>query len=307
MISRKELEYVSAWANTVPYPGIVYSEEAMEDLEAAVKTYEAEYRGRQYNITFSNGEEIAFELFAKNLPHMLGLDYRRLNSDQFYDYRRDVLEIDPKYKLDAFQTLKAVINHKKNVLAYDNKTQYRVLNYYRFRVKSAIFNRIADLSEFNFGCINFNKDIFNANSEQQCNFGSTKILYVTSNEAVSPYFMLGLKDETFTNKVIAENSEEDEELTSADVTGKKYIVETGLAPIMPKPFFNNQEVVIPTHILYDDNGELFKNSATAQEKIRLLESYRAIISEYNIGNKVNIYGDYMEMLSSSTKRLSKVK
>lgn len=56
MISRKELEYVSTWTRKVPYPGY------------------------EYNISFSNSEEITLEILSSNIAHMLGIDHKELMS-----------------------------------------------------------------------------------------------------------------------------------------------------------------------------------------------------------------------------------
>lgn len=101
-----------------------------------------------------------------------------------------------------------------------------------------------------------------------------------TNEAIAPYFMIG----------ILPNS-----------GGPNYAVETSIAPIKPYDYFNNQEVVIPTSILVTTANDMIKKEATPEEKIALLNQYRSIISEYNLPNKINIYGDYESILVDSSK------
>ena len=103
-----------------------------------------------------------------------------------------------------------------------------------------------------------------------------KLFFIPSNEAVCPYFMMGIKQ-------IEENN---------------YIVNTLLAPEQPKKFFDNQEVIIPTQILISDNANLRKVQATSEEKINLLTMYKNIINAYNISNRLNILGDYESMLNT---------
>ena len=87
----------------------------------------------------------------------------------------------------------------------------------------------------------------------------------------------------------------------------KYFVLSLLAPANPVTFFSNQEVVIPTQILVSNNDELVKLVATPEEKIALLTMYSNIINQYNLPNKINIFGDYGSILNdmSNEKKLIK--
>ena len=80
-----------------------------------------------------------------------------------------------------------------------------------------------------------------------------------------------------------------------------------MAPTNPKHFFTNQEIVIPTQILTDSGDKLNKKIASPNEKLALLNTYKAIISQYQIPNRMNIYGDYEAMLSEieNSKRFIK--
>ena len=81
MISRKELQYVSTHTKDVPFPGINYAAEVMENLHAAFKAYEQKYQDKSYNFILSNGEEFTFEILAKNIAHLLGINYKGILSD----------------------------------------------------------------------------------------------------------------------------------------------------------------------------------------------------------------------------------
>ena len=87
---------------------------------------------------------------------------------------------------------------------------------------------------------------------------------------------------------------------------KTYIPASTLAPLNPKSFFENQEVIIPTQILITDEERLIKKTATASEKIKLLTLYKSIINEYQIPNNINIYGDYESLLNDMTREQIKV-
>jgi hypothetical protein len=103
MISKKELGYISGWANKVPYPGDDYAEEAMEKLKQAERLFKEIYANNKYNITLSNNEEIELAIKDKNLAHMLGVDFKNLSKDS--EFHRNVLEnigdaLDPHEKAE---------------------------------------------------------------------------------------------------------------------------------------------------------------------------------------------------------------
>lgn len=286
MISKKELSYVNAWPNRTPYPGDEYASEVLGQLKECLELFEQEYLKQVYNVSFTNNEEIEFQILDKNLCHILGVDYKNLIGDYFDDYRESVLNIKPGMVFGSYDLLNIIVSNLEKVFKYDaiNKAN-KAINYYRVAVKCAIFKKLADLSAFNYGCINFNKAIYNE-LYPNLPFGSnsTRLLYTDSDEIISPLFMMGLKQ--------TENSE-------------LYIVETLFSPEQAERFFNKQEVIIPTQIITDNNGILEKKLATPSEKIKLLKSYQSLIIANKFPNMINIYGDYYSMLISQDKEEQK--
>lgn len=282
MISKKELSYVNAWPNRTPYPGDEYASEVLGQLKECLELFEQEYLNQVYNVSFTNNEEIEFQILDKNLCHILGVDYKNLSGDYFDDYRESVLNIKPGMIFGSYDLLNIIVSNLEKVFKYDaiNKAN-KAINYYRVAVKCAIFKKLADLSAFNYGCINFNKAVYNE-LYPNLPFGSnsTRLLYTDSNEIISPLFMMGLKQ--------PENSD-------------LYIVETLFSPEQAERFFNKQEVIIPTQIITDNNGILEKKLATPSEKIKLLKSYQSLIIANKFSNMINIYGDYYSMLMSQEK------
>jgi len=306
MITTKELGWVSAWATKAPYPGITYAEQTANKLIDSVEAYKQFYKDKEYDLILSNGEQFSFEIAPMNLCHMLGVDYKNLSSDYFQGFREEVLKL--RNKPRAYELLNAIIEHIDDVLKYDEERAGKILNYYRISVKCSIFEKMSDFNKFNFGIINFDKDVYAKMSNGLYHGNAEKFLYVQSNEQTCPYFMMGIKagedknDNIQTNveNYIEEVSESDEEKS------KRYIVETLFAPTNVKDFFNDQNVCIPTQILTTTSDEMIKKSATSANKIALLNQYKAIVSEYGLTNKMDIYSDYMAMLSSQDIESSKV-
>ncbi len=278
MITIRELQYINTYANRAPYPGDEYVKETLEKLKKSFIDYNNFYMGKEYDLILSSGEQLTFEILSSNICHMLGIDYNNLKSEFFDELRFDVLgfiKIPTSYNL-----LSKLIEKQNDVLEFEKTTGKKVYNYYRIMIKTSIFEKLSDFGKFNFGVINFDKDEYNKNSSISTNANTKKFLYMQTNEAIAPYFMVG---------ILPNNG------------GPNYAVETSIAPTNPEDYFNNQEVVIPTSILVTTQNDMIKKEATPEEKIALLNQYRAIVSEYNLPNRINIYGDYESILVDSSK------
>lgn len=277
MITTKELQYVDTWATKIPMPGIEYSISVLKEMKECYETYKRKYQNKEYNLIFSNGEEICFEIMAFNLCHMLGIDFQNIKGEYFDDYRKNVLDLN-SYTFTSYDLLEAILEKAEIVAEKDNdiRNSRKIVNYYKSQIKCNIFKKLSDFEKFNFAAINYN------GKDDRYDYDKQKLLFVPSNEAVCPYFIMGIKQGTNENQ--------------------KYIVNTLIAPQEPKKFFDNQEVIIPTQILVSDNDALRKLNATADEKIKLLTMYKSIINSYNIPNKLNISGDYESMLNDISVR-----
>ena len=270
MITAKELQYVDFWASKIPMPGLEYSSKVMDEIEECYNIFNQLYRNKEYDFIFSNGEEIGFQIYDKNLSHMLGIDYKNIKDVVFTSLRKNVLGINST-EFSSFELLESLIENKDKVIESDNNknVNLKLLNYYKLGIKCAIFKKMCNFNQFNFGAIN--KE-----------FNDEKYLFVPSNEAVCPYFMISIKKE-------GEN----------DTTNviPKYIVNSLIAPQEPCEFFKDMEVIIPTQILISDASEFNSLNATAIDKIQLLTMYKNIINMYRLPNKLNIYSDYEVMLN----------
>lgn len=291
MITKKELGFVTAWAKKTPYPGLNYAEKAVEKLINAVSDYDKYYANKEYDLILSNGEQILFEILNMNLCHMLGIDFKNLVSEHNTSFREEVLGITGMTQ--SYACLKAIIENIDEVLKYDYDNGGRILNYYRIMIKSSIFEKLSDFSRFNFGVINFDKNVYQETSGSHFTGKSKKFLYVQSNEVVAPYFMMG---------ILPSGDPKD-----AEYNPDKYAVETLIAPTNDKDFFANQEVVIPTQILVNTEDNMSKIEATPDEKIALLNQYKSIIKNHGLRNKLNIYGDYEAMLACASVEGQKVR
>ena len=193
MISKAELQYVNNNAKSAPFPGVDYARMVINRLMVALSIYEDKYRNKNYSLILSNGEEIQFSILPKNLCHMLGIDYKSITSEYMTSTRESVLNLTSSTYLSSYEILSRIISNREEVIA--NDSQYgnnKLLNYYKILVKSSVFSKLSNFTSFNFGCINFDKETYNAHTGKCFNPMSTKFLFTSSDEALIPYFMIGM-------------------------------------------------------------------------------------------------------------------
>lgn len=270
MISLKELKYVDVWAKRAPYPGNGYALETLEKMSELFEKYNKNYNGKNYSIIFSDGTELSFEILTFNICHMFGIDFKNLinereNGEKYYEtFLTEVLGFDLSVdKINSYGLTKAIVEHYKDVVKYDEQAENRVINYYKSRIKCAIFERLSDFEKFNFGKL-FTQD-------------DTLLLYTPSNEAVCPYFFVRL---------------------SKDDNSQIYGISSLMAPEKNeiKPYFEYR-AAIPTQMIIDDNKSLNKIIATPKEKIGMLNLYKSIITSVSLPDQMDISGDYLATLA----------
>ena len=280
MLTNKELQYVNSWANRIPMPGVEYSLEVLKEIEKCYKMHLERYKDKKYDILFSNSSELELSILDKNLCHMLGIDFNNIKGEYFNDYRKEVFGTS-ECNFSSYNLVELIIENMEKVAELDNdpKNTAKAINYYKSSVKCGIFNKLSDFSKFNFICIDNNREEIKAEN--------SKNLVIASNEALIPYFVMG---------VVPSSQPEDNGL---------YVVNTLMAPQNPKEYFENQEAAIPTQMIISDNEKLTKIFATPEEKIGLLTLYSNMANRYNFSNRMNIYGDYENLLNESQKTMIK--
>lgn len=267
MITSKELDYVNTWARKIPMPGVEYSINTLEELKRCIDLYATQYQGKEYEIIFSDNNEVRFKIDEKNLCHLLGIDYQGIRDSVNSTVRTEILGISEE-SFSSFELLNQIATRATEIAESDNdmRYNYKLLNYYKIRIKCEIFKKFTDFSRFNFAALA---------KENQID------LFIPSNEAVCPYFSLGLcQDDNWGNEPY-------------------YFAKTSIAVKDVNRFFTQGEVVLPTQIL-NYNGDVFsKIQATPEEKLRLIDMYKSLIFQYGIENKLNIFGDYEALLAAS--------
>lgn len=278
MITNKELQYVESWASKIPMPGIEYSIQVLNSIKKCLETWKEKYSDKDYNIIFSNGQEINFKIFNYNLCHMFGIDYKNIKGEFFDEYRKNIFGVSAS-DFTSFDLLNMILENIEKVAEADNDihSKAKFINYYKSAIKCEIFNKFNDFEKFNYAVINSDKE----------DIEDKKLLFVPSNEPICPYFSMGL--------IKCQNNLDNE--------NQYYAVNTLLAMSDPKIFFDKKEVIIPTQMIIFDDKNLKKVSASSDEKIKLLTMYKSIVEKYKIDSNINIYSDYETILNDISNKL----
>ena len=280
MISKQELQYVGDFARKVPYPGDDYARRVIDNLADALSLFKKKYYGKRYSLILSNGEEICFEIKEKNLAHLLGIDFRNI-STYMKPLLYSILGFEEYETFTSFGVLTRIVDNGDMVIKNDADNYDKFLNYYKVMVKTSCFDKLSEFNEFNFGCINFDKSIYESLTGNKFLPDATKYIFSQNDEALIPYCMMGLK---------------------SDNGSEVFIPETFLAPTNFSDYLHNQELLLPIQLLINDDQNLVKLMATPEEKIRMLNLYKSLIQIYNTGSYINIFNDYETILRDSVAK-----
>ena len=271
MITLKELDNVSKFPRFAPFPGDDYAKETFKKMKEQLTLYEEYFKGKEYSIIFSDGEEIDFQILEKNMCHMLGIDYTYFFEGTYYnDFVTHVLGVN--YKPTSYEWAKLLLDASDAVINYDkNCSGNKAINYFKCKIKCSIFEKLFELEEFNFGKLQTGDD--------------TKLLYTQSNEPISPYFCIRLKQEN-----------------EGSTNRPNYIINSLLAPqVKDLGAHFDFEAAIPTQIMVDNNSVVSRKEASAKQKMALLYQYQSIILNYGHKDNLNVSGDYISYLQEASK------
>lgn len=259
---KDEVRYIDSFTRRVPYPGREYGEEVLDILEDCYNTY----KNKNYKIEFSNNKTIDLYIWAKNICHLLGIDYKNLSGEYFEQFRKKYLGLKGKY--NSVDLIDSIIENRDKILTFDyNRGNMCPINYYKVEAKCLAYKAFSDLTKFDYGCIDFNNSKYNSREERKFTGDEAKYLYSKGDE-VFPFYILGMRK--------CNNRD--------NAPAGSYFVDTFLAAHTPKSFFDNQEIVLPFEVT--SNGK--KSEITREELIKLLTDYKNLIEEYNIPNRMII-------------------
>ena len=276
MISSKEMKYVNA-KNEVPYPGDNYSKDALLELKNALYLYEAYYKDREYDVVFSNGENLEFSIPEKNLSHIVGLNYNVFKDNNIAE------KICGNNDIASYELIKLILENENDILKLNETNNYSLINFYRLKSRSEVFTKFSNFTDFNFGCIFFDEDIGKKNG-YSTNMKSKKYLFTESDDPGYDHYMLAIAyNEQFNNPYVE------------SLFLNKYSSE----------MFKEQEIAMPTLISTTTPKSYEKKEATSSQKLKLIKSFVELEKKY--GAKFSFYNDYVSLLAEQAREESRKK
>ena len=272
MLTRKEIDYMLK--HYPPYPGRDYAKMTLEKLQKNIELFERCYRGKEHEILFSDGVPLKFEIEDRYIAHMAGLDSKKL--------RKTDLDIPG----GTYQLVKKIISdHNETIRINEDaiSNNETLLNYYKIKVRSDIFQKFSNIYELNFGCIRYDKDsVENGNTKS---LKSSNFLFMESDELNAQYYMMGI---------------------ATDEEKNVNYIETLFPDTYPESMFNNQTVVIPTHMTVSNDEDYYRYfEANDRSKLELLKKYREQLREYKVN--YDVMADYEATLSKGASEKAKQK
>lgn len=274
MISNRELKYVNAKADShIPYPGDNYSKEALLELKNAITLYDTYYKDRDYDVLFSNGENMEFSIAQHNLAHIVGINHPHLIQNGVIEelYGENVHK-------NSYDLLNDMVDNVDDILKLNQIKDYTLINFYRLKTRSEIFSKFSNFTGFNFGAIFYDKEI-STNNGYSSYLKSNKFLFTDSDDPNFEYYMLGVADDTNTNETY---------------------VETLFPCEWHDKMFKDQVIVMPTVISITTPKDFNKIEASASQKLRLVKSYNELTKKYNA--KFDYFHDYYATLAEHARR-----
>lgn len=273
MITKQELYYASVPAYNAPYPGDDYAYDTINNLSYCCAIYRRDYEGKKYKLILSNGEKLEFEIKPWNLPHLLGIDYRMITSLYMKPLFHNVLELCDEYKINSLVVLNRIIENADKVLANDEINPIKILNYYKIMLKTSCFLKFSKLKDFDFGVLDFNKNVYKNISNNYISSASNKYLFSKTNEELAPYCMIGLK---YDNNL------------------EIMVPETLVAPYDMADYLYGQRLILPLELLITNGEETNRVISTREDKIRILNFYKLLLDCYHTDIYIN---GFKEVLS----------
>ena len=266
MLTNQELNYMTK--KEIPYPGVAYSLNALKEVKMAIKEYQQNYENHIFDIEFSNGENIIFQIDRRNLAHMLGLNFKTLTDEEEKELIfEQLVGADGLQHITSFDILTAISENPRMCVELNELYDRRLFNFYRLKARSEIFQRFSSFYSFNFGCIKFSAEIAQ-NNGYQTRMNSNHFLYIDSNDIKVPYYMMGL------------NSKDDETY-----------IETLFANKEVEKMFKGQTIAYPINITINNNENLVQKEASYLEKLSMLKTFK--ITEEKTGAKLDAYYDQL--------------
>ncbi len=286
----KQVEkYLSMDPSHIPFIGQENAKNILLNMQNSLALYDKYLKNKNFDLYFSNGQEMSFCIMERCLAHLFGIDTKYILSEPGTNkFKHDILELGNE-TIDSLTLIESLLNNMDRVVEYESNflndstsNMKRALNFYKMDVKLKFFDQISHIKDMEFGCINIksnDKNHIKTGSYNDKNEKSTcKYFYFPSHDNNLPYYIMRI-------------------LQTIDENKSTYIPISLLYPADYFKYFNSQEIIIPTKmaISEEDIYTIIKNSD--EGKLKMIEDYNKLLLNSKIFDvTMNLYNDYQESL-----------
>jgi len=273
MITNREMMFVNQKEETkIPYPGSDYAKDALLELKEALVIYDTYYKNKMFDIIFSNGENLEFAIEENTFSHLVGMPNMRTFIEkgiieQFYQNEY----------INSYQLLTDIMNNIDDFLKVNEEANFSLFNFYRIKVRSEVFAKFSNFTDYNFGAIHYDKNIAEKNGHPT-NMNAHTFLFVESNDANYPYHMMGL---------------------AKDMANKQY-VETLFPTAYLEKMFKGQTISLPTAVSITQTESFSKGTISASQKLRQIKQMMDIAKAN--GAHFEFFNDYLTTVSEAARQ-----
>jgi hypothetical protein len=214
-------------------------EERIAILEEVKNCYELFFeQGNvlEYNIFSSELKKIKLKILPENVPHLLGVDQRYINTPYGNYFRKHVLGIENQKNIYPTEILRSIFKDIEKVVDFNEENGKNFFHYYRIRIKCEIFKQLLNLEEQTFARIMLNKNHLKSGTvEERISTKTTDFIAVlNADNKRLPFSFIGIRP--------------DENVDLYKRLDEFYVPITLFLPFNPNAFFENQNICIPETI-----------------------------------------------------------
>jgi len=276
MITNREMLYVNQKEEEkIPYPGKNYAKNSLLELKEALQIYNTFYKNKMFEIAFSNGQNLEFQIETNNFPHLVGLP-----SIAIWEKKGFLSKLYSE-KTTTFNVLVDIANNIDDFIKFNEENNHGLFNFYRMKVRSEIFSDFSNFTDYNFGVMHFDKNNASKNG-YITTMNAHTFLFVEGTDINYPYHMMGI---------------------AKDKNSDNQYVETLFPVLNAKKLFEKQTITFPTAVAISQTDLFSKTTIDSSKKLKLIKQLMDISKNYNAN--FDYFHDYLSTVSEAVRNEEK--
>ena len=275
---------------TACIPDQKFIDSTIKRIESTMELFQKEYKDKRFELTFSNGEVVKFQINQDQLPHMLGINLKKLRKTSLYKRSSDE-------SFDSYDYLNKIVNNPKALQTLNEHRSGTIINYYSVKQRCLSIENFYKLKEFSFVGVDFDKRKI-LNKKDQTLINSNKLLLFKSDINEISCYLMGLGYDSYAKENYVE-------------TIFPLYKDEPIAYYNPKRFIENQKILLPTKLeteyLYDDYNCVVKTIDECQSKEEVIHYLSNLKKKLNVENCEIDDTEYASIDSQAYSTLERVR